>query len=367
VARDFSLGKFGGRFDPEWLKATVSRADAAAVVLRYGEVDVRRSWAQFPPDELYRLGRFATDIQDPQSHLMLGVYSLYAGLQKKALYELQAAKAGGLDAESYLKRLELLQGRTAEAGAPTGQEEASLLLLEARRLMAERAWDRALYRLALLRSRHEKGEIDVAANLAEIRERIAECKPHVARMELEVDLALGRAVPLLARKGLDEWQSRFGTWTLQQGVLRGEATEDSDAECLIALHHPPSYELAAEVRVVGGPGAILRLAGKARPNVGFWVNTKSPGLVGLLCASARDDRPAERTLQPFAFKPGEWYPLRAVVSPGHIEVAIGQTYVVRRANPIAPDPAGLQTYGLLVNPESVAELRGLSVRVLQEQ
>jgi len=367
VAKQFSLGKVGGRFDKNWLEAKVRRADEKRVVLRYGQVDVHRAWPQFPPDELYRLGKLATDPQHPQGHLLLGVHCLHARLLKTARREFNVAKASGLDVESYLRRIELFKGAAKPHAPETKEEEASRLFMEAKRFMNERVWDRALHRLVLLRSRHATKQLDISANLAEINQRIAVCKRHVEKLEMEANLALGRAVPLLRGSLFDEWQKRFGKWTIEKGILRGESTEDHDAECLFSLRHPPSYELRVKVRVHQGPGVILRLAGKARPNLGFWLNTSNPALVGLLRAAAGDQKAAQRTVRRFPFQPNEWYELRAVVNRAFVEVSVGEKYAVRTANTLPADPEGVQTYGFLVNPKSAAEFRDFSVRVLQEQ
>ncbi|NQT86575.1 serine/threonine protein kinase [bacterium] len=367
VAKAFSLGKVAGKFDPEWLKAQVLSADEARVVFRYGKVEVHRAWPQFLPDELYRLGKLSTDAKDPHAHLQLGIHALHAGLKKTAATEFQFAKAGGIDVAAYMQRVDLLRGATA-AGAPeTHAEEVSRLLREARAHMDERGWDRALFRLATLHTRHERGEIDLAANLPDVTRRIVACKKHMAQIQLETDLALGEAVDLLASEGLEDWQSNFGAWDVSKSILRCQATEDHDAECLRSLRHARSYVLAGDLRIVAGAGAILRLAGKARPNLGFWANAAEPDLVGLLYAGATDEAPAERSLHKFAFKTGQWYPWRATVSPASVKLTVGKSYTVRMANKLQPDPAGVQTYGFLVSPKSTAEFRNLTVRVLHEQ
>jgi hypothetical protein len=367
VAQSFSLGKIGGKFDPEWLKAQVLSADENKVVIRYGQVEVHRTWLQFPPDELYRLGRLASDAEDAHAHLQLGIHAVPAGLKKTATSEFQLAKAGGVDVSAYMQRVDLLRGTVADGAPESAAEEVSRLLREARKYMDERVWDRALFRLATLHARHLRGEIDLEQNLADIERRIVACKKHVASLRLETDLALGAEVDLLAGEGLSDWQERSGTWDITGGVLRCKAIKDRDAECLRSLRHARSYVLAGEVRVISGTGAILRLGGKARPNLGFWVHAAKPELVGLLQASASDDQPAKRVLQKFAFKTGEWYPWRATVTPASVKVNVGSDYTVRMANALPPDPGGLQTYGLLVNPQSTAEVRNLTVRVLQEQ
>lgn len=368
AVRDFSLGKLGGKFDPQWLEARVVQADDAAVLFRYGELDVRRTWSQFAPDELYKLGILATDRNDPQAHLALGVHCLYANLPTAAARELHLAKPGAPDAAaSYLQRVDVLLGMEKAAPAAGPQEEASRLLLEAKRYMNEQAWDRALYRLATLREKHASKVYDVSANLDDINQRIAQCKKQVEKLELETNLALGREVAPLRESLFDEWQQRFGKWALEKGVLTCDNPEDHDAECLVTLRHPPAYELRASVRVVEGTGALLRLAGKARPHLAFWVHAAKPDLVGLTLAQPEDQKADERKTQPFAFKPGEWYEIRATVSPTNVEVAIGDAYVVRMPNKLAPDAAGLQTYGLVVNPKSRAEFRDFAVRALREQ
>ena len=86
---------------------------------------------------------------------------------------------------------------------------------------------------------------------------------------METDLALGREVRLFRRDRLTDWQRRFGTWALHKGVLIGEAAEH-DAECLLSVRHPPSYELRLSVRGLSGSGALLRLAGTGRPGRGGW-------------------------------------------------------------------------------------------------
>ena len=379
IGEQFSLGKIGKRFDPQWLKARVLSADARDVVLRYGKVDVRRTWDQFPADELYKLGKLAVDVRNPHSRLLLGVHCLYAGLAKTATAELTAAKAGRIDVAPYLQRLEHLRPEPDERRKPTEteQEEASRLLTEAKRFMDQREWDRALWRLALLRDRHAKTTYDVSANLDDILRRIAECKPHVARLEMESDLAVGRRV-LLTRDALfEEWQKRFGAWTITDGLVRGEMAVDPkakgegggdhDAECLYSLAHPPSYELRVKVRVLKGTGALIRLAGKARPNLGFWIHAQDPKLVGILHAYKGDEKPAEHTKRPYPVKLNQWVEIRAIVSPASVEAAIGADYAVRIRNPLTPDPKGIVTYGFLVNPNSAAEFRDFSVRVLQEQ
>ena len=45
LAKQFSLGKVGGRFDPQWLEARVLRADDSRVAFLYGKVQVERPWA----------------------------------------------------------------------------------------------------------------------------------------------------------------------------------------------------------------------------------------------------------------------------------------------------------------------------------
>jgi len=375
----FSLGKVEGKFDRLWYDSRVVSADAKRVLIRYGQVDVRRSWDQFAPDELYKLGVLALDPNDKQGHLLLAVHCLYAGIKSMAARELNLAQGGPVALKPYENRVKLLRGPDEGRRQPTEteQEEASRLLMEAKRLMTEREWDRALYRLALLRERHAKSTYDVSANLDDIHRRIVECKRYVDKLEMETDLALGRRVAL-TREGLwAEWQRRFGTWSFDQGLVRaevavdpkarGEGGGDQDAECLFSLTHPPTYELRVKVRVVKGMGALLRLAGKARPNLGFWIHAQDPKLVGLLRAYKGDEKPAEHTKRPFAFKLNTWYEIRALVNPAHVEVAIGDTYVVRTANTLAPDPKGIQTYGFLVNPRATAEFRDFSVRVLQEQ
>lgn len=370
AVRDFSLGKLGGKFDPQWLDARVLRADDAEVVFRYGEIEVRRPWAKFAPDELYKLGVLATDLNDPQSHLALGVHCLYAGLPSIASRELNLAKAGAPEAAAaYLQRLDAVLAREKTAATPAAgpQEEASRLFLEAKRYMNEQAWDRALYRLALLRERHASKVYDVTANLDEINQRIAQCKKQVEKLELETNLALGRDAMPLRESLFDEWQQRFGAWTLDKGVLTGKNPEAHDAECLFTLRHPPAYELRASVRVIEGTGAIIRLAGKGRPNIGFWLHVAKPDLVGLILEQPTDQQAAERRVQPFTFKPGEWYEIRATVSPVSVEVAIGPNYAVRMPNKLPPDPAGTHTYGFVLNPKSSAEFRGFAIRTLREQ
>jgi len=367
IVRQFSLGRVGGKFDPAWLEAKVTRADEAEVVIRYGQLDVRRAWGQFPPDELYRLALLAIDAADARSHLALGIHCLYGNLLKTAARELHTAKAGAPEADSYLERVNLLAGAEKAPPAAAPQEQASRLFMEAKRLMNERIWDRALYRLALLRDRHASKIYDVSANLDEINQRIAQCKKQVEKLEIETNLALGKEVPLLRDSLFDEWQQRFGKWSLEKGVLRGANAEDHDAECLFSLRHPPAYELRAKVRIVEGTGAILRLAGKARPNVGFWLHAAKPALVGLLQASPTDQQADERAPRPYTFQLNQWYELRAVVNPAGVEVAIGDDYTVRMPNKLPPDPAGVQTYGFQVNPKSTAEFRDFSVRTLREQ
>jgi len=367
AVRDFSLGKVGGKFDPQWLDAKVARADDAEVLFRYGELDVRRPWAKFLPDELYKLGILATDRADPRSHLALGVHCLYANLPTIAGRELRLARPGGPEADSYLQRVDVLLGMEKAAPAAGPQEEASRLLLEAKRYMNEQAWDRALYRLALLRDRHASKVYDVSANLDEVNQRIAQCKRQVERLEIETNLALGREVAPLRESLFDDWQQRFGKWGLAKGVLTGANPEAQDAECLFTLRHPPAYELRAKVRVTEGTGAILRLAGKARPNLGFWLHAAKPDLVGLILEQPEDKQAAERKTQPFTFKTGEWYELRATVSPMHVEVTIGDAYAVRMPNKLPPDPAGTQTYGFALSPKSSAEFRDLAIRTLREQ
>jgi len=372
LVRHFSLGKLAGKFDPQWLEAQALRADDTEAVFRYGQLEVQRAWAQFPPDELYKLGNLASDPNDPQGHLVLGIHCLYADLLTLARREFHLAKAQAPEAESYLQRVELALGATKAGPARTKDEEASQLLLEAKRFMNEQAWDRALYRLALLKDRHAKSEYNVSANLPDINQRIAACKKQVEKLEIESDLALGREVALLRDSLFDDWQQRFGTWTLEKGVLRGKNTEDHDAECLFALRHPPAYELRVKVRVTEGPGAILRLAGKARPNIGFWIHTAKPDLVGLLYAQPDDKQADERATRPFTFQPNTDYELCALVSPARVEVRIvgatgGADYAVRMPNKLQPDPSGLQTYGVLVSPKSAAEFRDFSVRALREQ
>ena len=380
AASQFSLGKVAGKFDPAWLEAEVLSASDQRVVLRYGKVEVTRTWDQFPPDELYKLGKLAAEPKEPHGRLLLAIHCIYAGLAKTAAAELAAATAGKIDVGPYEQRLRL--AAAPEPGprrrpTETEQEQASRLLMEAKRFMAEREWDRALYRLALLRERHATDVYDVSANLDDINRRIVECKPLVAKLEMQTDLALGRRVLLTRDDLFDEWQTRFGKWEIGSGVVhgemivdptaKGEGGGDHDAECLFSLAHPPSYELRCTVRIVKGTGALLRLAGKARPNIGFWLHATSPKLVGILHAYKADDRPAEHTRKPFAFKAGQWYKIRAVVNPATVEVAVGTTYVCRAANKLPADPAGIVTYGFLVNPASAADFRDFSVRVLQEQ
>jgi len=376
AVKDFSLGKVGGRFDPQWLEAKVAGATDAEVLFKYGQLDVRRPWGKFLPDELYKLGVLATDPTDPQSHLALGVHCLYANLPTIASRELNLAKAGAPQAAaSYLQRVEVQLG--LEKAPPTAgpQEEASRLLLEAKRYMNEQAWDRALFRLATLREKHASKVYDVSANLDDINQRIAQCKKQVEKLEIETNLALGREVAPLRETLFDEWQQRFGKWALEKRtiggkettVLRGANTEDHDAECLFSLRHPPAYELKAKVCLLEGTGAIIRLAGKARPNLGFWAHAAKPDLVGIILEQAEDKQAAERKTQPFTFKPGEWYEIRATVSPASVEVTIGDAYAVRMPNKLPPDPSGAQTYGFVVNPKSSAEFRDLAVRPLREQ
>ncbi|HPD13721.1 MAG TPA: serine/threonine-protein kinase [Planctomycetota bacterium] len=368
AVRDFSLGKLGGKFDPQWLEARVVQADDATVVFRYGELDVRRTWSQFAPDELYKLGILATDRNDPQAHLALGVHCLYANLPTVAARELHLAKPGAPDAAaSYLQRVDVLLGMEKAAPAAGPQEEASRLLLEAKRYMNEQAWDRALYRLATLREKHASKVYDISANLDDINQRIAQCKKQVEKLEIEANLALGREVTPLRESLFDDWQQRFGKWALEKGVLTCDNPEEHDAECLFSLRHPPAYELRASVRVVEGTGALLRLAGKARPNLAFWVHAGKPDLVGLTMAQPEDQQADERRTQPFAFKPGEWYEIRATVSPMNVQVTIGDAYAVRMPNKLPADPSGLQTYGFVVNPKSRAEFRDFAVRALREQ
>ncbi|NQT52522.1 hypothetical protein HQ576_10745, partial [bacterium] len=372
LAKAFSLGKVGGRFDPKWLESTVLAADDTEMVVRYGEVDVHRQWGQCPPDELYRLSKMAVDVALPQNRLALGVACLYAGLYRTAETELNGARAAGAEhVEPYLKRLQLSRptvSATPDAVvARTQDEQASQLLMEAKRFMGERAWDRALYRLALLRARHASKDYDLSANLADIDQRIAQCRKHVDRMEMEADLALGRAVRLLRLDDLDDWQRTFGTWGLRDGVLRGDAAGQHDGGCLFTLQHAPSYELRLKARIVKGTGAIIRLAGKTRPNIGFWLHAQNPKLTGLLMAQATDDKPAERVRKALPIKLNEWIDVRAVVCPSFVEVAIGPTYRVRMPNTLPARHDAVQTYGVVVNAGSTAELRDLSVRVLQEQ
>ena len=381
VVSQFSYRKAEGAADlKEWLDSQVAAADKANVVIPYRTVKVARSWDQFRPDELYKLGKLAVDAQDPHARLLLGVHCLYTGLFKTAETELRAAAAGKIDVTPYLERLKTLastepdERRKPEAST---QEQASQLYSEARRFMEQREWDRALYRLALLRERHARQLYDVSANLDDINRRIAECKLHVAKLEMQTDLALGRRV-LLTRDGLfEEWQKRFGTWTITDGVVHGEMITDPkaagegggdhDAECLFSLAHPPSYELRCKVRILKGTGALLRLAGKARPNLGFWIHVKNPKLTGILHAYQGDEKPAEHLQKPFPFKLSEWQEIRATVTPATVEVAIGPTYRVTRPNPLPADPKGIVTYGFLVNPDSTADFRDFSVRVLQPQ
>jgi len=396
AVKQFSLGRMAGRIEPkeepkadakeeakgetkaeartdpawmvQWREAKVVKADEKEVVFHYGEVDVHREWGQFPPDDLYRLGKLATDPKDPQSHALLGVHCFYSNLTSLAESEFNMAKAGGLDVATYVDRLKYLKGPTKAPVATTKQEEASNLLMSAKRYMAEREWDRALYRLALLKTRHAAKDYDVSANLDEINQLIAECKKNAERLDIEADLALGREVDLLARKPSEEWQQHFGKWGMDKGVLRGENTEDNDAEYLLSLRHAPSYELRATVRVVSGRGGILRLAGKTRPNGGFWIDTAKPDLVGLMFASATDDKAAERVPQRFPFDLGKDYEIRATVTPALIEVAIaGSPYLVRAPNKLPAAPGGVQTYGFIVDPKSVVEFKKLTVRVLREQ
>jgi len=367
LAKQFSLGKVGGRFDPQWLEARVLSADDSRVVFLYGKVQVERPWEKFTPDELYRLGRLATDIQDPKAHFLLGLHCYYGGLLTTARREFHAAKTAVADSRWYLERLAALGAARAAKPAATAQEKASQLLMEARRFMSERAWDRALYRLAILRAKHASKDYDVSANLAEINERIIECKRHVERMEMEADLALGRRVSLLREALFPLWQRRFGTWKLAGGILAGSNTEDHDAECLVSLKHPPAYELWATFRVVEGTGVLIRLAGKARPSLAFWANAATPQLSGLVYEQATDEQAAKRATRPFTFKPGQWYQLHAIVTPTYVEAAVGENYLVRMAHDLPPSPDGLQTYGFLVNAKSVGEFRELAVRVLTEQ
>ena len=368
LARDFSLGKFRGRLDKLWLQAPALRADDVHVVFRYGQIEVRRPWSDFPRGELYQLAKLSCDPRDPESHVTLGLYCLYADLLGPARRELGAARATGRDVAKLLARLEAAQGAvSAPSVDKTKAEEASQLLIDARRFLAERAWDRALYRFALLRIRHDGGDYDLTPNLKEINERIAECKPHVDRMQMQADLALGRAVPLIRRDDLGDWEQHFGKWAMVGGVLHGQVAQDHDAECLFSLQHPPSYELRAEVRVLAGTGAILRLAGKGRPNVGFWVHAADPKLVGLLHAYPGDEKPAERQPRPFTFTPKTWAKVRAVVTPAYVAVTIGRKYKVTMPNKLPPQKGNVHTYGFVVNAKSTAELRNLTVRILQEQ
>jgi hypothetical protein len=233
--------------------------------------------------------------------------------------------------------------------------------------MNEQAWDRALYRLATLREKHASKVYDVSANLEDINQRIAQCKKQVEKLEIETNLALGREVAPLREGLFDEWQQRFGKWSIEKGVLAAKNPEEHDAECLLTLRHGPAYELRARLRVTEGTGAIIRLAGKARPNLGFWAHAAKPDLVGIILEQAADQQAAERKNQPFTFKPGEWYEIRATVSPASVEVSIGDNYAVRMPNKLPPDPGGTQTYGFVVNPKSSAEFRDFAVRALREQ
>jgi len=363
LARQFSLGKIGGKFDPLWLEARVIEADEQAVTFQYAGHQAVRRWDQFSPDELYRLGQLATDISDPKAHFLLGLHCYYSGLLTTARREFHAAKTAVADSRWYLKRLEA----SAEPRAATAQEKASQLLMEARRYMSERAWDRALYRLALLKARHASRDYDVSANLPEINERIVECRRRVEKMEMEADLALGRRVEVLRRVLFPLWTQRFGSWELSDETLVGKNPEDHDAECLVSLKHPRAYELWATFRVVEGTGVLIRLAGKARPNIAFWANSARPELCGLVYEQPADQRAARRAARPFTFKPGQWYQLRAIVTPTYVEAAIGEDYLVRMAHGLPPSADGLQTYGFLVNAKSVGEFKQLSVRVLAEQ
>jgi len=363
VAKQFSLGKVGGRFDPLWLDARVVRADEEAVEFLYGGHPATRRWEQFSPDELYRLGQLATDLSDPQAHFLLGLHCYYSGLATTARREFHAAKTAVSDSQWYLKRLEA----SAQSSATTAQEKASQLLMEARRYMSERAWDRALYRLALLRAKHASKDYDVSANLAEINERIVECRRYVEKMEMEADLALGRRVGLLREALFPLWRQRFGSWKLADGVLAAKNPEDHDAECLVSLEHGPAYELWATFRVLEGTGILIRLAGKARPNIGFWANCLKPELTGLLHEQGADKQAARRVARPFTFKVGQWYRLHAIVTPTFVEAAIGDDYLVRMRSSLPASGDGLQTYGFLVNAKSAGEFRELAVRVLSEQ
>ena len=375
---DFSLGRLEGKIDKKWRDSKVKSANPAEVVITYGTVEVHRAWSRFAPVELYRLGRKAISPNDKQGHLLLAVHCLYGDLKSIAASELRLAKGGSTPVEPFQQRIALLHD-PGERRKPTEteQEEASRLLMEAKRFMADREWDRALHRLALLRERHAKSTYDVSANLDDINRRIAECKPLVAKLEMQTDLALGRSVVLTRDDLFGEWQKRFGTWTIDKGVVRGEMVVDPkvkgegggdhDAECLFSLVHPPSYELRCKVRIIKGTGALLRLAGKARPNLGFWVHATDPKLVGILHAYAGDEKPAEHTKKPFTFKLNQWYDIRAVINPAIVEVAVGPTYVVRTANKLPPDPKGILTYGFLVAPRAAADFREFSIRVLQEQ
>jgi serine/threonine-protein kinase len=370
LAKEFSLGKVGGRFDPKWLEARVLRANEEEMVLRYGEVEVHRAWGQCPPAEYYRLARLVSAPKDPRSRLALGALCFYVGLHRTARTELNAARAAGVeDAGAYLKRLDISQPSAAPEATVerTREEEASHLFMEAKRYMNDREYDRALYRLALLKQRHASQDYDVSANLPEINRRIAECRQHVDRMTLETDLALGREAPLFRLDNLEGWQRRFGSWSLSDGILHGEVKGEEDGECLVTLRHPPSYELQLDVRVLSGTGAVVRLAGAGRPNIGFWVHAANPKLAGLLLAHASDDKPAERVRRPFAFQPKQWYTLRAAVCPTYVEVAIGRDYRVRMPNkfPGRTDPE--QTYGVMVNSGSAAEFRNFTIRVLRQQ
>lgn len=338
------------------LKGKLDSVSDSELIIKWGPATITKKWNEFKPREILNLLLYAIDHKSAEDRVALGILSLYYGEIARAEQHFKLARALGVDTTAFEERVAFLEKERPQSSK---EGEASELLLEAQRFLKLREYDRALYRLAILRDKYAPKDYAIREKLDEIEDLIALCLQEVRKEEFALFLSKGRTVRLI---GLDGWKETRGRWELKDGRLIGKNEEQIDAEYLFTATHPAHYELSATMKVLEGRGGLLRIVSNGKNHYDFWLDVENPKNVGLYYATGKE-RP-ERVLRPFTFKRNEGYRIRALVSPQKVIVFFADNKL------ITPNKVKLSNsvaYGFVVNGLSTVEFSDATVRVMRKQ
>ena len=244
------------------------------------------------------------------------------------------------------------------------EKSAEELIGRAQDAMLRKQWTDALASLETLVRRHP-GTYALQTRKADVDQWLSTCRTGSKIETFDRDLKQGIAVDLLTGPPDGQWSSSGGTWsTTEDGVLHCENAGKQDVDRSIIIRYPPQYLLRSAVRVVSGPGLLVRVLVAEQAACDFMLDVENPKNVGLLIVQ---NRKVTRTItREVKLERGKWYDLRAAVRPAAITVYCGGTRFAADDFPSLRG-AGQVSISLVVRQGSVAEFKDVVLQTLKHQ